>query len=88
MKRMAAADPFDRHPASADDSFFLNGFDGILGTGRIIPAVMSQQRGYAQLVEPDQGNHARFDYINKHFFHYNSCCSNAARFASLKKTRS
>jgi hypothetical protein len=47
MPGMATADPFDRHPAAADDSFFFNGFNGILGTGRIIPAVMSQQRGYA-----------------------------------------
>jgi hypothetical protein len=47
MPRMAAADSFNRHPTPADDSFFFDSFNGILGTGRIIPAVMSQQRGYA-----------------------------------------
>jgi hypothetical protein len=41
MPGMAAADSFYGHPASFNNAFLFNGLNGILGTGRIITAVIS-----------------------------------------------
>lgn len=53
---MAPADPFGAHPAAFQWSPFLNGFNGILGAGGYMAAILSKQGGNGQLVKANGCN--------------------------------
>lgn len=53
---MAAADPSNCKPASAERSMFFERFDRVFGAGGVIAAGATQDRRQGQLIEAYQKN--------------------------------
>jgi hypothetical protein len=60
---MATADPFQRQPESFEQAIFFESFEGIMRTGRSIPALGPDQWRDPPLVDPDQGDERKAKYF-------------------------